>query len=408
MLRAISILSLVLLLFPIGLYLTSFESEAEEGTITLVDTETRAVNMGSYKPGDLIEFGWNCVDNNDRLDSFITNGTHNFGEVTNVYGFKGSLNVEDEEEFVMLFMSNYENHSVPVEFYFYRVRLGVTYGFSTQEARKGQDIQIKIDITNSNEKPIEITALGVHFDWMVDDAYQVDENLEANPQYMSPGASAKINIDFTVPEDAEPGLHLYNILLEYTLEFRGNWTTYTWATGNRYDFWVEDEDTDGDGISDLADPFPNDASEWADADGDGYGDNTDRFPLDPGEWADNNSNGIGDHEDERALQELLNKDTDGDGVSDGEDAFRTDPAASVDSDEDGHPDQWNTGKSGRDSPSGLTLDHFPDDPERWEKEEKADYTLFIILGIAGAFCAATAIGLYLYSKKSKKDTEKDD
>ena len=39
-----------------------------------------------------------------------------------------------------------------------------------------------------------------------------------------------------------------------------------------------DLDSDGDGISDLDDQFPEDASESADSDGDGVGDNADAFP----------------------------------------------------------------------------------------------------------------------------------
>ncbi|MBQ0752639.1 MAG: thrombospondin type 3 repeat-containing protein [Gammaproteobacteria bacterium] len=40
-------------------------------------------------------------------------------------------------------------------------------------------------------------------------------------------------------------------------------------------------DTDGDGIVDVDDAFPNDPSEWADADTDGVGDNTDLCPQTP-------------------------------------------------------------------------------------------------------------------------------
>ena len=41
-----------------------------------------------------------------------------------------------------------------------------------------------------------------------------------------------------------------------------------------------DLDSDGDGVSDLDDQFPEDASESADSDGDGVGDNADAFPTD--------------------------------------------------------------------------------------------------------------------------------
>ncbi|MDA9014265.1 hypothetical protein N9I73_01635, partial [Porticoccaceae bacterium] len=44
---------------------------------------------------------------------------------------------------------------------------------------------------------------------------------------------------------------------------------------------VTDPDTDGDGVADSADAFPNDASETADSDNDGVGDNADYAPNDP-------------------------------------------------------------------------------------------------------------------------------
>ncbi|MGB0459544.1 MAG: hypothetical protein ACPGGM_05935, partial [Porticoccaceae bacterium] len=39
-------------------------------------------------------------------------------------------------------------------------------------------------------------------------------------------------------------------------------------------------DSDGDGVADDADAFPNDASETLDSDGDGVGDNADYAPND--------------------------------------------------------------------------------------------------------------------------------
>ena len=43
-------------------------------------------------------------------------------------------------------------------------------------------------------------------------------------------------------------------------------------------------DSDGDGVPDAQDAFPNDPTEWADSDGDGHGDNSDAFPNDPTKW----------------------------------------------------------------------------------------------------------------------------
>ncbi|QQX78898.1 collagenase [Shewanella sp. KX20019] len=56
-------------------------------------------------------------------------------------------------------------------------------------------------------------------------------------------------------------------------------------------------DTDGDGVIDSDDDFPNDPNETRDTDGDGVGDNADVFPTDPTEWADSDGDGIGDNAD---------------------------------------------------------------------------------------------------------------
>ena len=56
-------------------------------------------------------------------------------------------------------------------------------------------------------------------------------------------------------------------------------------------------DTDGDGVIDSQDAFPNDASESQDSDEDGVGDNSDIFPYDPNESIDTDGDGIGDNSD---------------------------------------------------------------------------------------------------------------
>ena len=60
-------------------------------------------------------------------------------------------------------------------------------------------------------------------------------------------------------------------------------------------------DTDGDGVADAADAFPNDATETVDTDSDGVGDNADVYPTDPDETTDTDNDGIGDNADD-ALQ----------------------------------------------------------------------------------------------------------
>jgi len=71
-------------------------------------------------------------------------------------------------------------------------------------------------------------------------------------------------------------------------------------------------DSDGDGVPDESDAFPNDPTEWDDTDGDGVGDNSDAFPSDPNETVDTDGDGIGNNAD---------LDDDGDGVPDVSDDF---------------------------------------------------------------------------------------
>lgn len=92
-------------------------------------------------------------------------------------------------------------------------------------------------------------------------------------------------------------------------------------------------DSDGDGVVDSLDAFPNDPNETADSDGDGVGDNSDAFPNDPDETAD----------------------TDGDGVGDNGDAFPNDPDESADSDGDG------VGDNGDNCPAEANADQADGD-----------------------------------------------
>ena len=76
-------------------------------------------------------------------------------------------------------------------------------------------------------------------------------------------------------------------------------------------------DTDGDGVIDSQDAFPNDASESKDSDGDGVGDNSDKFPNDASESKDTDGDGTGNTAD---------TDDDNDGASDADEiAAGTDP-----------------------------------------------------------------------------------
>jgi hypothetical protein len=102
---------------------------------------------------------------------------------------------------------------------------------------------------------------------------------------------------------------------------------------------IDVNDTDGDGVPNLLDRFPNNPAEWDDTDNDGIGNNadpdddndgvpdaSDAFPLDPTESADLDGDGIGDTSD---------TDRDGDWIANDEDVFPNNPAEWDDTDKDG-------------------------------------------------------------------------
>jgi hypothetical protein len=109
----------------------------------------------------------------------------------------------------------------------------------------------------------------------------------------------------------------------------------------------ESFDSDGDGVGNNSDQFPNDASESFDSDGDGVGNNSDQFPNDASESLDTDGDGIGDNSDAFSNDALESVDSDGDGVGNNTDAFPTDITETTDSDGDG---------------IGNNSDIFPNDP----------------------------------------------
>ena len=128
-------------------------------------------------------------------------------------------------------------------------------------------------------------------------------------------------------------------------------------------------DSDGDGVSDINDRFPNDPEHWQDTDGDGVEDGADAFPYNPTQWSDSDGDGFGDNPmgssaDKFVSDETQWSDVDGDGYGDNPDgnmpdAFPLDPTQWMDSDGDGHGD----------NPSGSMADVFPFDSTQWLDED---------------------------------------
>ena len=138
-------------------------------------------------------------------------------------------------------------------------------------------------------------------------------------------------------------------------------------------------DTDGDGVGDGTDAFPNDPSQWFDRDGDGFGDNLTGFQGDDCPDIFGNSTGAG---------YFGCIDNDGDGWPDTIDHLPSDPTQWEDTDGDGFgnnpngttpdgcPMMW--GNSWRDQYGCLDLDgdgqsvlndRFPSQPTQWNDSD---------------------------------------
>ncbi|KXO12595.1 Microbial collagenase, secreted [Moritella sp. JT01] len=117
------------------------------------------------------------------------------------------------------------------------------------------------------------------------------------------------------------------------------------------------KDTDGDGVIDSLDAFPNDKNETKDSDGDGVGDNADAFPNNKDETKDSDGDSVGDNADAFPNDKNETKDSDGDGVGDNADAFPNDKNETKDSDGDG---------------VGDNADAFPNDKDAHSYKPKFD------------------------------------
>ena len=156
-------------------------------------------------------------------------------------------------------------------------------------------------------------------------------------------------------------------------------------------------DTDLDGWSDGNDDFPSNPTQWRDTDRDGYGDlqiegafQPDSCPNTPGNSTidvfgciDTDGDGVSDRSDDFPEDHRYSSDEDGDGVADEVDEYPYEPTQHIDSDGDTYgdnqsgrngdafpqdPTQWSDldGDGYGDNPAGTDPDTFPSDPFQWQ------------------------------------------
>lgn len=155
---------------------------------------------------------------------------------------------------------------------------------------------------------------------------------------------------------------------------------------------ASDTDHDNDGIPNVNDRFPFDATAFSDVDMDGFPDSLDQFPNNATESYDTDSDGLGnnldtDDDNDGQTDEIEFRfgsdpydassmastvDTDGDGVIDANDAFPTDPTETIDTDGDGLGNNTDTD----DDNDGVLDDNdaFPLDSTKSSASDVSDST----------------------------------
>ena len=152
--------------------------------------------------------------------------------------------------------------------------------------------------------------------------------------------------NFTVIETFTASGDVIGVLPEFTGQFFAICALPS-QTNVRY----FDLDSDLDGVNDLNDPFPMDATQSADSDDDGYGDNPngnqpDAFPNEPTQWADTDGDGYGDNV-----------------AGENPDLFPNNPDQHSDADGDGYGDNSN----------GQFGDVFPEESTQWSDTDRDGY-----------------------------------
>ena len=236
-----------------------------------------------------------------------------------------------------------------------RLTLATQNDFSSANSASARTIGISADRSyfmvgrNSGAYTLQTTEISAPYSYRIGREWLVQKS----------SFSQSVSMQFAIPASLPASARLYLVRKSANSDFTSgaievgeiNKSTgvISGVTLNSGDYFTVavTVDSDGDGVLDPYDAFPNDPNESVDTDGDGIGNNADTdddndgvsdtldaFPLDPNESVDTDGDGIGNNAD---------TDDDNDGLSDdNEGLLGTDPL-NTDSDNDGIDDQTEVG-----------------------------------------------------------------
>ncbi|MCU0798364.1 MAG: hypothetical protein MUC62_01660 [Candidatus Thermoplasmatota archaeon] len=382
--------------------------------ITVPAGGSRSVALGFMYTGSSVQYSWITGSELELTDFYIEDTAgRKYQELTETFQGGNTFSVTLDGSYLLTWDCKKYPYGVQVSYSFKVTAVTITsdltvdISIDNNMCPQGQSTDFDIKITNPNSGQIKLGMVGLHLDWMEAGQYLKNRTVDLQVTTVQSKEQLTVTIKVDVADDANLGLHFYEVNVTYDLLANSNWHTFYWNSGNLSNFYVVPMDSDGDSTPDVEDAFPNDPNEQKDTDGDKVGDKADAFLNDPAASKDADKDG---HPDVWNLGYSESNSTTGLRS----DAFPQDPAASNDTDGDGYPNEWNVGKTQLDSTTGLVLDRYPDDPYKW-KEVKVSHTkTYIILAtvvvglIMLMFIAALVVVRVKKSMESaKKEADKE-
>lgn len=136
-------------------------------------------------------------------------------------------------------------------------------GLLTSASQSETYIEVAFETSSFDASPVDKYELGLIKVWARSDAFAVGDTFSLELDV------ASLRGDETVMQTVYVNAYQYDENNQAVLSDTG-----------QFEIVIPFLDSDGDGVTDSDDAFPNDSTETTDSDGDGVGDNTDAFPND--------------------------------------------------------------------------------------------------------------------------------